>query len=425
MNNNIDKIKQLEELTKEIVKDLPKRVTDYKIKELITLSDSLHNLLDDIFVESKNSKIIKTSKYDEMVANISNFTKRFIDNYMELEDIKEEDIDELTDDNIDELLNDIEEEDIDELTEDNIDEFLNDIDEADDLDNNTKKVNSNDYGFSSDPVKTFMKEAARYPLLTPEQEVDLFKKYEETKAKKYYDEIVNSNLRLVISIAKRYVGRGMLFTDLIQEGNIGLMKAVDKFDVSKGYKFSTYATWWIRQAITRAIADQSRTIRVPVHMVETINKLENIQKQKTLEYGRKLSDAELAKEMNVSLDRLKELLKYAEEVPVSLETPIGEEDDSYLKDFIADDSYSVEDLGEKSLLNKAISEVLDELTDREKNVIQQRFGLIDGQPKTLEQIGRQYNVTRERIRQIEAKALRKLRHPSRKRKLTAFFEDLK
>ena len=422
MNNNIDKIKQLEELTKEIVKDLPKRVTDYKIKELITLSDSLHNLLDDIFVESKNSKIIKTSKYDEMVANISNFTKRFIDNYMELEDIKEEDIDELTDDNIDELLNDIEEEDIDELTEDNIDEFLNDIDEADDLDNNTKKVNSNDYGFSSDPVKTFMKEAARYPLLTPEQEVDLFKKYEETKAKKYYDEIVNSNLRLVISIAKRYVGRGMLFTDLIQEG--GLMKAVDKFDVSKGYKFSTYATWWIRQAITRAIADQSRTIRVPVHMVETINKLENIQKQKTLEYGRKLSDAELAKEMNVSLDRLKELLKYAE-VPVSLETPIGEEDDSYLKDFIADDSYSVEDLGEKSLLNKAISEVLDELTDREKNVIQQRFGLIDGQPKTLEQIGRQYNVTRERIRQIEAKALRKLRHPSRKRKLTAFFEDLK
>ncbi len=189
MNNNIDKIKQLEELTKEIVKDLPKRVTDYKIKELITLSDSLHNLLDDIFVESKNSKIIKTSKYDEMVANISNFTKRFIDNYMELEDIKEEDIDELTDDNIDELLNDIEEEDIDELTEDNIDEFLNDIDEADDLDNNTKKVNSNDYGFSSDPVKTFMKEAARYPLLTPEQEVDLFKKYEETKAKKYYDEI--------------------------------------------------------------------------------------------------------------------------------------------------------------------------------------------------------------------------------------------
>ena len=424
MNNNIDKIKQLEELTKEIVKDLPKRVTDYKIKELITLSDSLHNLLDDIFVESKNSKIIKTSKYDEMVANISNFTKRFIDNYMELEDIKEEDIDELTDDNIDELLNDIEEEDIDELTEDNIDEFLNDIDEADDLDNNTKKVNSNDYGFSSDPVKTFMKEAARYPLLTPEQEVDLFKKYEETKAKKYYDEIVNSNLRLVISIAKRYVGRGMLFTDLIQEGNIGLMKAVDKFDVSKGYKFSTYATWWIRQAITRAIADQSRTIRVPVHMVETINKLENIQKQKTLEYGRKLSDAELAKEMNVSLDRLKELFKYAE-VPVSLETPIGEEDDSYLKDFIADDSYSVEDLGEKSLLNKAISEVLDELTDREKNVIQQRFGLIDGQPKTLEQVGRQYNVTRERIRQIEAKALRKLRHPSRKRKLTAFFEDLK
>jgi len=424
MNKNIDKIKQLEELTKEIVKDLPKRVTDYKIKELITLSDSLHNLLDGIFVESKNSKIIKTSKYDEMVANISNFTKRFIDNYMELEDIKEEDIDELTDDNIDELLNDIEEEDIDELTEDNIDEFLNDIDEADDLDNNTKKVNSNDYGFSSDPVKTFMKEAARYPLLTPEQEVDLFKKYEETKAKKYYDEIVNSNLRLVISIAKRYVGRGMLFTDLIQEGNIGLMKAVDKFDVSKGYKFSTYATWWIRQAITRAIADQSRTIRVPVHMVETINKLENIQKQKTLEYGRKLSDAELAKEMDVSLDRLKELLKYAE-LPVSLETPIGEEDDSYLKDFIADDSYSVEDLGEKSLLNKAISEVLDELTDREKNVIQQRFGLIDGQPKTLEQIGRQYNVTRERIRQIEAKALRKLRHPSRKRKLTAFFEDLK
>ena len=278
MNNNIDKIKQLEELTKEIVKDLPKRVTDYKIKELITLSDSLHNLLDDIFVESKNSKIIKMSKYDEMVANISSFTKRIIDNYMELEDIKEEDIDELTDDNIDELLNDIEEEDIDELTEENIDEFLNGIDEIDNsnnnmddeanLDNNIKKVNSSDHGYSSDPVKAFMNEAARYPLLTPEQEVDLFKKYEETKAKKYYDEIVNSNLRLVFSIAKKYVGRGMLFADLIQEGNMGLIKAVDKFDVSRGYKFSTYATWWIRQSITRAIADQSRTIRVPVHMVE-------------------------------------------------------------------------------------------------------------------------------------------------------------
>ena len=273
-----------------------------------------------------------------------------------------------------------------------------------------------------DPVKVYLKEIGRVPLLSPEEEIDLAVKIQSggpdgDKAKQRLSE---ANLRLVVSIAKRYVGRGMLFLDLIQEGNLGLIKAVEKFDYTKGYKFSTYATWWIRQAITRAIADQARTIRIPVHMVETINKVIRVSRQLLQELGHDPTAEEIAAEMNMPVDKVRDILKIAQE-PVSLETPIGEEEDSHLGDFIPDeDASEPSEAASFSLLKEQLMEVMDTLTPREKKVLELRFGILDGRTRTLEEVGKEFNVTRERIRQIEAKALRKLRHPSRSKRLRDF-----
>lgn len=271
----------------------------------------------------------------------------------------------------------------------------------------------------NDPVRMYLKEIGRVSLLSTEEEIELAKRIElgDTEAKR---RLAEANLRLVVSIAKRYVGRGMLFLDLIQEGNMGLIKAVEKFDYQKGYKFSTYATWWIRQAITRAIADQARTIRIPVHMVETINKLVRISRQLLQEIGREPTPEEIAVEMEMTPDKVREILKVAQE-PVSLETPIGEEDDSHLGDFIEDqEALAPSEAAAFELLKEQLEDVLDTLTEREQNVLRLRFGLSDGKTRTLEEVGRVFGVTRERIRQIEAKALRKLRHPSRSRRLKDF-----
>ena len=274
---------------------------------------------------------------------------------------------------------------------------------------------------TDDPVRMYLKEIGKVPLLTPEEEQDLAKRMAEgdEEAKR---RMAEANLRLVVSIAKRYVGRGMLFLDLIQEGNLGLIKAVEKFDYTKGYKFSTYATWWIRQAITRAIADQARTIRIPVHMVETINKVIRVSRQLLQELGHDPSPEEISAEMNMPVDKVREILKIAQE-PVSLETPIGEEEDSHLGDFIPDDDAPVPaEAASQTLLKEQLADVLKTLTPREEKVLRLRFGLEDGRPRTLEEVGKEFNVTRERIRQIEAKALRKLRHPSRSKKLRDFLD---
>ncbi|WP_127533023.1 RNA polymerase sigma factor RpoD [Paenibacillus kobensis] len=273
----------------------------------------------------------------------------------------------------------------------------------------------------NDPVRMYLKEIGRVPLLSADDEVELAKRIEkgDEEAKR---RLAEANLRLVVSIAKRYVGRGMLFLDLIQEGNMGLIKAVEKFDHTKGYKFSTYATWWIRQAITRAIADQARTIRIPVHMVETINKLIRVSRQLLQELGREPTPEEIAAEMELSTDKVREIMKIAQE-PVSLETPIGEEDDSHLGDFIEDqEALAPADAAAYELLKEQLEDVLDTLTEREENVLRLRFGLDDGRTRTLEEVGKVFGVTRERIRQIEAKALRKLRHPSRSKRLKDFLE---
>jgi RNA polymerase primary sigma factor len=272
-----------------------------------------------------------------------------------------------------------------------------------------------------DPVRMYLKEIGKVPLLSADEEIELAKKMEkgDNESKR---RLAEANLRLVVSIAKRYVGRGMLFLDLIQEGNLGLIKAVEKFDYRKGYKFSTYATWWIRQAITRAIADQARTIRIPVHMVETINKLIRVSRQLLQELGREPHPEEIAKEMNMTVDKVREIMKISQE-PVSLETPIGEEEDSHLGDFIPDDDAPAPaEAAAFTLLKEQLIDVLDTLTPREEKVLRLRFGLDDGRARTLEEVGKEFNVTRERIRQIEAKALRKLRHPSRSKKLKDYLD---
>lgn len=272
-----------------------------------------------------------------------------------------------------------------------------------------------------DPVRMYLKEIGKVPLLSADEEIELAKRMEkgDAEAKR---RLAEANLRLVVSIAKRYVGRGMLFLDLIQEGNLGLIKAVEKFDYRKGYKFSTYATWWIRQAITRAIADQARTIRIPVHMVETINKLIRVSRQLLQELGREPQPEEIAKEMNMSVEKVREIMKISQE-PVSLETPIGEEEDSHLGDFIPDDDAPAPaEAAAFTLLKEQLIDVLDTLTAREEKVLRLRFGLDDGRARTLEEVGKEFNVTRERIRQIEAKALRKLRHPSRSKKLKDYLD---
>ncbi|NLY21240.1 MAG: RNA polymerase sigma factor RpoD [Tissierellia bacterium] len=335
-----------------------------------------------------------------------------------------EDID-LNTEEIEDIYHKFEEEGIDILS----DKELEEIDDVPDEEDEDEEISPEKEDLSvpkgvsvDDPVRMYLKEIGKIPLLTAEEEVTLAKAMEagDEIAKK---KLAEANLRLVVSIAKRYVGRGMLFLDLIQEGNLGLMKAVDKFDYQKGFKFSTYATWWIRQAITRAIADQARTIRIPVHMVETINKLVRVQRQLVQELGRDPTAEEIGAEMNLDVDKVRDIIKIAQE-PVSLETPIGEEEDSHLGDFIPDDEIlSPSDAATFTMLKEQLDDVLDTLTDREKKVLILRFGLYDGRARTLEEVGKEFDVTRERIRQIEAKALRKLRHPSRSKKLKDFLEE--
>ena len=308
------------------------------------------------------------------------------------------------------------------ITDDDADDdILLEVDDDDEIEVEKIDLSVPDGVSIEDPVRMYLKEIGKVPLLSAEEEIELAKRMElgDQEAKK---RLAEANLRLVVSIAKRYVGRGMLLLDLIQEGNLGLIKAVEKFDYRKGYKFSTYATWWIRQAITRAIADQARTIRIPVHMVETINKLIRVSRQLLQELGREPTPEEIAAEMNMPVERVREILKISQE-PVSLETPIGEEEDSHLGDFIQDDNVPVPaDAAAFTLLKEQLEEVLGTLTEREQKVLTLRFGLEDGRARTLEEVGREFNVTRERIRQIEAKALRKLRHPSRSRKLKDYLE---
>ena len=364
------------------------------------------------------------AKFEERLKELLNAAKKK-KNVLEYQEISDFFTDmTLEEEQFDRILETLEQNNVDVLRiteEDDVDDEEIILTEEDEVDVENIDLSVPDCISIEDPVRMYLKEIGKVPLLSAEEEIELAKKMEmgDEDAKK---RLAEANLRLVVSIAKRYVGRGMLFLDLIQEGNLGLIKAVEKFDYRKGYKFSTYATWWIRQAITRAIADQARTIRIPVHMVETINKLIRVSRQLLQELGREPTPEEIAEEMNMPVDRVREILKISQE-PVSLETPIGEEEDSHLGDFIQDDNVPVPaDAAAFTLLKEQLVEVLGTLTEREQKVLRLRFGLDDGRARTLEEVGKEFNVTRERIRQIEAKALRKLRHPSRSRKLKDYLD---
>ena len=364
------------------------------------------------------------AKFDEKLSQLLAIAKKK-KNVLEYQEITDHFADmALGEEQFDKIIETLEQSSVDILRiteEDEVDEEEIILTEEDEVDVENIDLSVPDGISIEDPVRMYLKEIGKVPLLTAEEEIELAQKMEigDQEAKK---RLAEANLRLVVSIAKRYVGRGMLFLDLIQEGNLGLIKAVEKFDYRKGYKFSTYATWWIRQAITRAIADQARTIRIPVHMVETINKLIRVSRQLLQELGREPTPEEIAEEMNLPVERVREILKISQE-PVSLETPIGEEEDSHLGDFIQDDNVPVPaDAAAFTLLKEQLVEVLGTLTEREQKVLRLRFGLDDGRARTLEEVGKEFNVTRERIRQIEAKALRKLRHPSRSRKLKDYLD---
>ncbi len=364
------------------------------------------------------------AKFDEKLSQLLAIAKKK-KNVLEYQEITDHFADmALGEEQFDKIIETLEQSNIDILRiteEDDVDDEEIILTEEDDVDVESIDLSVPDGISIEDPVRMYLKEIGKVPLLSAEEEIELAQKMEvgDQEAKK---RLAEANLRLVVSIAKRYVGRGMLFLDLIQEGNLGLIKAVEKFDYRKGYKFSTYATWWIRQAITRAIADQARTIRIPVHMVETINKLIRVSRQLLQELGREPTPEEIAQEMNLPVERVREILKISQE-PVSLETPIGEEEDSHLGDFIQDDNVPVPaDAAAFTLLKEQLVEVLGTLTEREQKVLRLRFGLDDGRARTLEEVGKEFNVTRERIRQIEAKALRKLRHPSRSRKLKDYLD---
>ena len=364
------------------------------------------------------------AKYEEKIKTLLAMAKKK-KNVLEYQEISDHFADlHLEEEQMDEILDALEKSGIDVLRITDDDDIPDEellLSDEDEVDMENLDLSIPDGISIEDPVRMYLKEIGKVPLLSAEEEIELAKRMEngDQEAKK---RLAEANLRLVVSIAKRYVGRGMLFLDLIQEGNLGLIKAVEKFDYRKGYKFSTYATWWIRQAITRAIADQARTIRIPVHMVETINKLIRVSRQLLQELGREPTPEEISEEMGMPVDRVREILKISQE-PVSLETPIGEEEDSHLGDFIQDDNVPVPaEAASFTLLREQLVEVLGTLTEREQKVLRLRFGLDDGRARTLEEVGKEFNVTRERIRQIEAKALRKLRHPSRSRKLKDFLD---
>ena len=364
------------------------------------------------------------AKYEEKIKTLLAMAKKK-KNVLEYQEISDHFADlHLEEEQMDEILDALEKSGIDVLRITDDDDIPDEellLSDEDEVDMENLDLSIPDGISIEDPVRMYLKEIGKVPLLSAEEEIELAKRMEngDQEAKK---RLAEANLRLVVSIAKRYVGRGMLFLDLIQEGNLGLIKAVEKFDYRKGYKFSTYATWWIRQAITRAIADQARTIRIPVHMVETINKLIRVSRQLLQELGREPTPEEISEEMGMPVDRVREILKISQE-PVSLETPIGEEEDSHLGEFIQDDNVPVPaEAASFTLLREQLVEVLGTLTEREQKVLRLRFGLDDGRARTLEEVGKEFNVTRERIRQIEAKALRKLRHPSRSRKLKDYLD---